>query len=278
MRRDPRSIAVRQVSRLGNERLRALGASRAAGPLLRRLGSGAITVPSGRGQGLQLDLRHIPLAHAHLAGLAYGLVEQPVQEALRRHLGPGDVLYDVGANVGFFALIGARFVAPGGHVYALEPAPDNAAAVRANAQLNDLGHVTVLERAAGARAGTAALQVVEDQSWSKLAATGEHPLTTRVLDVEVVALDDLVEGGLRPPTLVKIDVEGFELEVLEGMRRTLERHRPAVICELHDTHAPFAAFARDAGYRVINLEGPGPVEEAGPSAHALALPEGHPGD
>ena len=276
--RDPRSIVVRQVSRLGNERLRELNASRIAGALLRGLASGPIVVPTGRGQGLRLDLRHIPVAHAHLAGIAYGLLEQPVQEALRRHLGPGGVFYDIGANVGFFTLIGARFAGPDGHAYALEPTPDNAAAVRANAALNGAENVTVIEKAAGAQAGSARLQVVDDQSWSKLVETGEHPLTQTVMDVEVVAVDDLVRNGLRPPDLVKIDVEGFELPVLEGMRRTLAEHRPAVICELHGTHREFAAFMRDAGYRIVNLEGPGPIEAEGASAHALALPPGHPGE
>jgi hypothetical protein len=111
--------------------------------------------------------------------------------------------------------------------------------------------------------------VVDDQSWSKLMQTGEHPFTERVMDIDVVALDDL---GIPPPSVVKIDVEGFEIEVLKGMRRMLAEHRPIVICELHDTHVEFAAFMREAGYRLVNLESPEPIETGGASAHALALP------
>jgi hypothetical protein len=67
--------------------------------------------------------------------------------------------------------------------------------------------------------------------------------------------------------------------VLEGMATTLAEHRPAIICELHDTHREFVEHMRGAGYRVVNLEGPGPVEdEASPSAHALALPADAGGD
>jgi hypothetical protein len=62
------------------------------------------------------------------------------------------------------------------------------------------------------------------------------------------------------------------------MRATIERHRPAIICELHDTHAEFVAVMRGHGYRVINLEGTSSVEAAGPSAHALALPPLDQGD
>jgi FkbM family methyltransferase len=246
--------------------------------MARWIASGPISIPQGLGGGLVLDMRHIPLSHAHLGSLAFGDLEQPVQEAMRRHLGPGGVFYDIGANIGFFALLAAHFVDTGqGHVYAFEPTPDNAAEIRSNVALNGLPNVTVIEKAVGAAAGTGQLQVVDDQSWSKLVETGDHPFTEQVIDIEVVAIDDLV-GDLRPPTVVKIDVEGFELQVLEGMRRTIAEHAPVIICELHDTHREFAAFCRDVGYRLVNLEGPGPIEEAFQSAHALALPPGHFGD
>jgi Methyltransferase FkbM domain len=124
-----------------------------------------------------------------------------------------------------------------------------------------------------AHSGRGRLQVVDDQSWSKLAEYGEHPYTEQIIDVELVAIDDLVSGGgLPPPAMVKIDVEGAEIAVLEGMRDTIERHRPAIVCELHGTHQEFVSVMRRHGYRLINLEGTVPVEQAQASAHALALP------
>ena len=97
--------------------------------------------------------------------------------------------------------------------------------------------------------------------------------------MELVAIDGLVASGRAAGSgLVKIDVEGAELAVLAGMRETIARHRPAIICELHDTHAEFVAFMAGCDYRVINLEGTIPVGEAGASAHALALPALDPGD
>ena len=278
-----RSALVRRLVHVGHPRLRELSARRRASPFWRSVSApavwwldrGAIRVPSGRAGGLRLAKRHLPVAHAHLGSLAYGDLETSVQEAMRRHLGPGDVFYDVGANLGFFALLGAVFVDPraGGWVYAFEPAPDNATAIRENAALNGLDNLTVIEKAASSETGTARLQIVDDQSWSKLEAYGEHPHTERVLDVPTVALDDLVSAGeIRPPTAVKIDVEGAEVAVLEGMRETLAQHRPAIICELHDTHAEFVETMTGMGYRLQNLEGPEPVESSGASAHALALP------
>lgn len=283
-----RGFVVRRMVRLGHPRLRELTAKAAepgpAGaalrPFLRWMAGGSIVVPMGLGGGLRLDMAGIPLSHAHIGSLAFGNLEQSVQEAMVRHLGTGGVFYDIGANVGFFALLAAHFAGfQTGHVYAFEPTPDNAGEIRRNVALNGLPNVTVIDKAVSSAAGSGRLQVVDDQSWSKLIETGEHPFTEQIIDIELVAIDDLVAAGaIRPPSVVKIDVEGAELAVLEGMRTTLSEHLPAVICELHDTHIEFAAFMRAAGYRVVNLEGPGAIESARESAHALALPPSHPGD
>ena len=140
-------------------------------------------------------------------------------------------------------------------------------------------NVEVICAAVAGRPGWGRLQIVDDQSWSKLEQFGEHPFTERVIDVPCVTIDDLVSAGRAPPpTVVKIDVEGAELDVLAGMRETIAAHQPAIICELHDTHAAFVAAMEACGYRVINLEGTLPMREAGASAHALALPALDPGD
>src|SRR5687768_14536141 len=178
----------------------------------------------------------------------------PVQETFRRHLAPGAVVYDVGANVGFFSLLAARLVGPSGHVYAFEPAPANAATVRANAAVNGLDRVTVLEVAVGAAPGRAALSVPADASWAFLERYAPDRRPPETVDVEVAALDGLVDdGALPPPQLVKVDVEGGELDVIAGMSRTLRRHRPVLVCEMHGHNAEFVRLAESLGYRVTNL-------------------------
>jgi FkbM family methyltransferase len=284
-----RSMIVRRMVRLGHPRLRELRAravsDRDPGALALRvfvnwIERGVLRVPQGHAGGLAFDMHHLPLSHAHIGSIAFGNLESAVQEAMVRHLGRGGVFYDVGANLGFFSMLAAHLVGLDvGHVYAFEAAPDNARAIRANAALNNIPNVTVIDKAVSARAGTGRLQIVDDQSWSKLEEYGQHPYTERVIEIELVAVDDLLRAGtLAPPTVVKIDVEGAEIAVLDGMRETLERHRPAVICELHGTHREFIAAMSDQGYRLINLEGPGPIDEASASAHALALPKLDPGD
>jgi len=284
-----RTLVVRRLtSETSHARLRELRALAASGRGLRAralgflfgwLERGILRVPQGRGQGLILDMSYIPVSHAHAGALASGNLESSVQEALIRHLGPGDVVYDIGANLGFFSLVAARLIGPEGRVYAFEPAPENAAAIRRNAELNLIENVVVIPRAVSSRPGISRLQIVDDQSWSRLEEFGAHPDTERVLEVETVTIDELVAAGeLPPPALVKVDVEGAELAVLEGMRETIDRHRPAIVCELHGTNAGFAAAMAERSYRVINLECSSPISQNGESSHALALPPLDPGD
>lgn len=198
-----------------------------------------------------------------------------VQSALARHLRPGDVFYDVGANVGFFTLLGARLVGEAGRVYAFEPLPDNLQALRRNLSLNDAGQVEVLGVAAAERTGTARLVVTE----SSLGARLGPPEAADGLVVETLALDDAVVGrGLLPPSLLKIDVEGAEGAVLRGMRSVLAEHRPIIICEVHGVGTPqrvVDGFARalsavTPGYQVEPLETARSDEVWAP--HALAIP------
>ena len=284
-----RSMVVRRLIRLGHPRLRELRAEAIGGRgpralalrvFVRWLENGVLRVPQGYAGGLAFDMRWLPISHAHVGSIAGGNLESAVQEAMVRHLGRGGVFYDIGANLGFFSLLGGHLAGlTEGRVYAFEAAPDNVEAIRINAALNRIGNVEVLAVAVADRSGRGRLQVVDDQSWSKLVEYGEHPFTEQVIDVELVAIDDLVGSGeLAPPTVVKIDVEGAELAVLAGMRETIARHRPAIICELHDTHAAFVDAMAEQGYRVINLEGTVAMDQAGASAHALALPALDPGD
>ncbi len=103
----------------------------ALGLVLGRLERGVLRVPQGHAGGLAFDMRHLPISHAHFGSIAFGNLESAVQEAMVRHLGDGGVFYDIGANIGFFALLGAHLAGlESGHVYAFEAAPDNAEAIR----------------------------------------------------------------------------------------------------------------------------------------------------
>ena len=254
-------------------RVRAGRASRA----LLRTASGwyaraPVPIAGGIGHLLVVSTADLPLDHAHAGLIVRGTLEPPVQEALRRLLAPGDVFYDIGANVGFFTLLGARLVGPAGRVVAFEPVPWCARAVGNNIELNEFGHAQIRAEAVGDADGVARLFVVGEASWSHLESTGRHADVRDEIDVAVVALDSLVAAGtLPPPDVLKIDTEGAELQAIEGARATIARHRPAIVCELHDTNEAFVALMDELGYVTTNLDGPQDVAGAGP-VHALAQP------
>lgn len=255
------------------ERARGGRASRA---LLRRAaswyGRAPVPVAGGLGHLLYVSTADLPLDHAHAGLIVRGTLEPPVQEALRRLIAPGAVFYDIGANVGFFTILGARLVGPQGRVVAFEPVPACARAVANNIALNGFGHAEIREAAVGAASGRDRLLVVGEASWSHLASTGRHADVRTEIDVAVESIDELVGAGeIPPPDVVKIDTEGAELQALAGMRATIEAHGPSIVCELHDTNEAFCAVMDEVGYTTTNLDGAAPVASAGP-VHALAQP------
>lgn len=255
-------------------RIRAHDAGRTAlGHAAEWYGRAPVAIETGPAAGMFVATTHLPLDHAHAGAILRGGLEPTVHQAMIRSVRPGSVFYDVGANIGYFTLVGARMVGPQGRVIAFDPVPVCAEAVARNIALNALDQAEIRAVAVGDHRGRARLQVVEEASWSCLSATGAHDDTLQEIDVEMVTLDELVAGGeIPPPDVLKIDTEGAEIMVLEGMRETLARHGPKVICELHDTNAAFSALMDEIGYRAVDLDGPFPVADSPPDIHVLAEP------
>lgn len=149
--------------------------------------------------------------------LRRGYYESEVMEALRSYLGPGAVFWDVGANLGLHAVT-AKTLAPETTVVAFEPNRLLAEKIRHNASLNCIS-VTVLPVALGARSGEATLHLVTsgNSGMSTLHPAHGAGYDTRV-KVPVHRGEDLIARGELPhPTVMKIDVEGAEADVLAGL-------------------------------------------------------------
>ncbi len=184
-------------------------------------------VHTGPAAGLRLSLGRAS------AGYDLGVSEMAVQEFLVGALRPAGVLYDVGANIGFFSLLGARLVGDQGRVIAFEPVPENADAVRRNAALNGFENVFVRDVAVGRACGAVDLVLTRHPGGATLASVGEPPDARGIVRVVAKSIDALMEREDFPaPSVVKIDVEGAEMEVLLGMERTARRVRPAIVCEV----------------------------------------------
>jgi len=178
-----------------------------------------------------------------------GLYEPSVQCLIADRLVPGACFIDVGANIGFFSLLAAKLAGPTGQIIAVEPVHANADLIKANATLNRFSNVMVVRVAAGSANRTGDLILARHHRGATFASAGSpHDARSRI-SVPVVTLDGLVSHlRLPPPAMVKIDVEGAELEVLAGMSDTLWRHRPDVLFEVD---APGLSEA-EARYTKVN--------------------------
>jgi FkbM family methyltransferase len=201
-----------------------------ASAVLHRLTKGeAPRMRIGEGRGLRFDPG--PSNRAYCSGDN----ELPVQAALAGCLRPGGVFYDIGANVGFMTVIGARLVGPKGLVYAFEPVPENAAYVRLNTRLNHFENVRVIEKAVAGFSGKTDLRLAEYSGGASLATASPPPDSRGTISVNTTSVDDMVfSREAPPPSAVKIDVEGAEIDVLTGMLRTLREIRPTVVFEIDD--------------------------------------------
>jgi FkbM family methyltransferase len=208
------------------------------------------------GLDLELDLRD------NLQRTLYftGTYEPELLRFLRAELRRGDLFADVGAHVGVHSLSAAARLRElgGGTVIAFEPAADSAAALRSAAAANRL-RVTVVELALGAAPGRAGLFADPRYDLADAGVRSLHGSGTLVQSVPVVAFDDWAgQAGLDRLDLVKLDVEGGELEALRGMRGSLRRWRPrTLVVEAKEPVMARAGVAggdlrrllRDCGYR-----------------------------
>ena len=160
------------------------------------------------------DLRRKYLPFEHQPAIA---------RQIRERLGSGSTAVDVGACFGYFTVLMARQVGPEGTVYALEPAASNLDYLRRNLEANHISNVQLIAAAAGSAVGQRGFHLQE--SSSKHGFFG-HSTAVQTVTVDVVRLDQTVQ---EPVDLVLIDVEGAELEVLEGMSGLLDLDRPLTV-------------------------------------------------
>ncbi len=198
---------------------------------------------------------------------ALGIAEVMNQVLFERTIQPGEVIYDVGANVGLHTLLLSRLCGSEGKVYAFEPWPENAEKLAANLELNYIRNVEVIPWAVASRSRLAKFRAGPDNSQGKLIDDSSQAASRGDFEVQAISLDDFVaQRGGRAPSLIKIDVEGGEGEALRGASQLLREVRPIVICEIHSevvgevvrailTEAGYDCFVLEAGFRPVGAGG-----------------------
>ena len=180
----------------------------------------------------------------------------------------GTTVYDVGAFRGVTAMYFARRTGATGRVIAFEPHPVSCDYIRRHLELNRITNVTVFNVAVGADAGELDLLGPAEGDGTTSGSErvqrelGDGPDIERRI-VPLVRLDQELDSGRLPaPDFVKIDVELMELDVLRGMQRTIDRHKPQLFVEIHgvgpegkrENVAGVAALLDDHGYSMHHVE------------------------
>lgn len=205
-------------------------------------------VESGPAEGIWLRLN--PRTGQHYLR---GQIEAGTQGILASNLRPGMVFYDLGANIGLFSMLAARLVGVQGKVFSFEPDPKVAQRLRENADRNRFKNITVV--ASGVWSSTGMLAFHAADSASPDHGTGKFMAGDGGKLTDCISIDDFVKTQ-PPPDAIKCDVEGAEVEVLRGARRTLAVRKPWVLCETHslEMQSDSHAILHDLGYAIESVD------------------------
>ncbi len=189
------------------------------------------------------DLYHVLPSH-----------EKAVFDRIRLLLKPGDVFVDAGANIGFYTVVASRLVGPSGRVIAIEMMPDTAAILRTTVRINELDNVTIVENALSDKPGQAVRAAVAEGHYGQ-ASISEDVRKAGKYEVEVktTTLDAVLADTARIK-LVKMDLEGAEIQALRGAAAAIERIENIIFEDWVGT-VRMAEFWAALGFDVERLDG-----------------------
>lgn len=163
--------------------------------------------------------------------MASGIYEPEVAELIHNSLHPGDIFYDIGAHAGYFSLIAAKKVAPDGRVFAFDPVPEHVATILEQIELNGIQNIcSVVPLAISDTIGEVSFLIPNccaNAHLLKIAAPHIINGPGKVIRVSSVTLDSFVSDNPMP-TLIKMDIEGAEVEALMGAEKLLSSPKAPV--------------------------------------------------
>jgi FkbM family methyltransferase len=191
---------------------------------------------------------HRWIAGAAIHGCWLGTYERLAQRVFVEHVRPGAVVYDVGANVGFFTLLASKLAGESGVVYAFEPMERNIRYIREHLRLNlKMMNVYLMPIAISDRNGEVRFAAAENPAMGGLREEGGIKLQSRTIDE--------LARSIRTPTFIKMDIEGGEHAALTGALETLRTARPVILLSEHgwEQHERCGALLRSLGYEIEML-------------------------
>jgi len=153
-----------------------------------------------------------------------GVREKLSSEIMQRFIRPDDVILELGANIGYYVLIESTILSDKGYIYAIEPAPENVDLLNKNIALNKVANIEVHNMAISNTKGTARLYLGRACNLHSLIDRSQAG-DSEYVEVETDTVDNFLKGK-RPVTFLRMDIEGYETEIIEAMPETL--HSPNI--------------------------------------------------
>ncbi|MCX5907142.1 MAG: FkbM family methyltransferase [Deltaproteobacteria bacterium] len=234
-------------------------------PALQRIGSrvasGFLLAAGGcyRQLGGQIEVRITPQSRYFEDNY-----EMESMRVIGNQLQRGDTAVDVGANIGLYSLLMGKRVGETGKIYAFEPSRESFAQFQINMELNGLGKVVeAYPVLVGCEAKRQLFYEDGFQGTNRVGGSRYDGPQTRVVERDTVLLDDFFGHRQRRPKVMKIDVEGYELQVLRGARETLRASQCVVLVEMHPDLWPelgydwmdIETYLEEVGFGMFSLDG-----------------------
>lgn len=159
-------------------------------------------------------------------GCWLGTYEFNKQILFEKYVNPGMVVYDIGANAGFYTLLSAILTGSNGKVFAFEPVPQNIFYIKKHLGLNKITNTVVVEKAVSEKTSKLKFDLSSNPSMGHFSEDGEF-------EVETISLDEFTKQGNPPPDLIKMDIEGAEFDALNGAQEILKTKKPIIFLATH---------------------------------------------
>ncbi len=175
----------------------------------------------------------------------YGNYEFEMMKAIQDFVKPGDVVYNVGAHVGYFTLLISILVGPKGCCFAFEPSPPVSQRLEANIHTNKWkldANVQIMKMALFDEVGEREFFLGGSTSTGRLTRFPKNVRREKLVVVPLSTIDTLTKAGIPAPQVIKIDVESAEDHVIRGAIHTLKKAAPVLLCEIHSVEAGLNMF------------------------------------
>lgn len=161
----------------------------------------------------------------------FGTYEKGTLNFIKQNLKEGEVFFDIGANIGLMSIFASYCVGKTGSVFAFEANPETAKLLKFNINLNKINNINIIDKAVGNDIGK--IKIYNNWAVNRGGATLIKPeQETDSFDVDLIKIDAIEEYYSKDIKMIKIDVEGFEMDVLKGLEKILQKNNaPKLIIE-----------------------------------------------